>query len=66
MGDFHEWKLLYDWVKNNGEYEYDRREPLGMDGCIEEHLNAYSYYRSDKGSACFKQVDLLIPVKEKT
>lgn len=65
MGDFHEWKLLSDWANNNGDYEYDLREPLSMDGCLEEHLNAFTYYTAKKDKACYKQVDLLIPVKEK-
>ncbi|MEN6315183.1 MAG: effector binding domain-containing protein [Clostridiaceae bacterium] len=65
MGDFHEWKLLGQWVMENNEYEYDAREPLGMDGCIEEHLNAYSYFAGDETSAKFIQLDLLTPIKVK-
>lgn len=65
MGDFHEWKLLGQWVMENNEYEYDAREPLGMDGCIEEHLNAYSYFAGDEMSAKFIQLDLLTPIKVK-
>lgn len=63
MGNFDEWKLLVDWVNDSNEYDYDRREPLGMDGSMEEHLNAYTYYRTDKENAKFKQLDLLIPIK---
>jgi len=63
MGDFHEWQLLSKWVHENGEYVYEAREPLGMDGSIEEHLNAYSYYTCDKETANFIQLDLLIPVR---
>ncbi len=65
MGDFHEWQLLSQWIKNNHEYEYDMREPLGMQGSLEEHLNAYSYFAGDETAAKFVQLDLLIPIKAK-
>ncbi len=65
MGDFHEWQLLGQWVMSNGEYEYDAREPLGMNGCLEEHLNAYSYFAGDEMTAKFVQLDLLTPIKVK-
>lgn len=65
MGDFHEWQLLGQWVMNNSEYEYDSREPLGMNGCLEEHLNAYSYFAGDEMAAKFVQLDLLTPIKAK-
>ena len=65
MGDFHEWQLLSKWVENSGEYQYDAREPHGMGGCFEEHLNAYSYYTDDKKAAEFVQLDLLMPIKAK-
>ncbi|KAE9628370.1 MerR family transcriptional regulator [Defluviitalea raffinosedens] len=65
MGDFHEWQLLVQWVTNSSEYEYDTREPFGMDGCLEEHINAYSYFAGDEKAAQFIQLDLLIPIKVK-
>jgi len=65
MGDFHEWQLLSKWVENSGEYQYDAREPHGMGGCFEEHLNAYSYYSGDEKDAAFVQLDLLMPVKKR-
>jgi len=65
MGDFHEWQLLAQWVMNNSEYEYDAREPLGMNGCLEEHLNAYSFFAEDAKAAQFIQLDLLVPIKVK-
>ena len=65
MGDFHEWQLLAQWIKNNDKYEYDAREPLGMHGSLEEHLNAYSYFAGDETAAKFIQLDLLIPIKAK-
>lgn len=63
MGDFHEWKLLGDWINSSSEYEYDIREPLGMSGGIEEHLNAVTYYHENETD--FIQLDLLAPVKRK-
>ena len=65
MGDFHEWMLLDKWVKESREYEYDAREPFGMGGCLEEHLNAYSYFSGDETAAKFIQLDLLMPIKTK-
>lgn len=65
MGDFHEWQLLGKWVENSTEYEYDAREPLGMGGCLEEHLNAYSYFAGNEKAAKFIQLDLLTPIKTK-
>ncbi len=66
MGNFHEWQQLFAWAKDNDSYVHDIREPLGMGGSIEEHLNVYHYYKhQDPEKAQFTQVDLLIPVKEK-
>jgi len=65
MGDFHLWQHFYEWVMDSNEYEFDAREPLSMGGTMEEHLNAYGYYTSDKQDNGFKQLDLLIPIKEK-
>jgi len=65
MGDFHEWQLLGKWVENSTEYEYDTREPFGMGGCLEEHLNAYSYFVGEEKAAKFIQLDLLTPIKAK-
>lgn len=66
MGNFHEWQQLFAWTQDNDTYVQDIREPLGMAGSLEEHLNAYHYYKhQDPENAQFTQVDLLIPVKEK-
>jgi DNA-binding transcriptional MerR regulator/DNA gyrase inhibitor GyrI len=65
MGDFHEWEFFYNWVKNHDKYEYDNREPFGMNGCLEEHLNAFSYYQTSNEKPRFIQLDLLIPIKLK-
>ncbi len=63
MGDFHEWKLFVEWMKASDEYDYDRREPLGMDGSLEEELNAYTNF-AEKLKDC-SQLDLLMPVKKR-
>lgn len=65
MGNFEEWKLIGEWVENSSEYAYERREPFGMGGSMEEHLNAYTYYATQREQAQFKQLDLLIPIKER-
>lgn len=61
MGDFHEWKLLSEWMKNTEEFVFDYREPYGMDGCMEEELNAFNNYANNLIECA--QLDLLIPVK---
>ncbi len=62
MGDLHEWQLLDRWVKDSEEYDYDEREPYGMGGCLEEHLNAFTYYENGARGGII-QLDLMIPVK---
>ena len=42
--DFKEWKLFHNWLSANVDFEYDKREPFGMDGCLEEHFNSYNLY----------------------
>ncbi len=52
-------------LKASGAYRPDPREPLGMGGCLEEHLNAYFYYTAGNCKITdFSQLDLLSPVKE--
>lgn len=63
MGDFHEWSSFFEWVQNSEEYDYDKREPFGMGGSLEEELNAFSNF-SDGLKEC-SQLDLLIPVKKR-
>lgn len=66
MGDFHEWEWLIQWLNNNNEYEYEQREPSGMQGSLEEHLNAYTNITKGISVAHAAQIDLLIPIKPKT
>lgn len=63
MGDFQEWGEFFELMKQHPEYEIDWREPEGMGGCLEEHLNANSVYQGVEKS--FTQLDLLIPIKKK-
>lgn len=63
MGDFQEWQLLSSWLENSPDYMYDNREPAGMGGCLEEHLNAFTVYSNERNSRSFIQLDLLIPIK---
>lgn len=63
MGDFHEWQDFAAWLQVSEDYDYERREPLGMEGSLEEHLNAYNYYKNDEKE--FVHLDLLIPVKKR-
>jgi DNA-binding transcriptional MerR regulator len=66
MGNFNEWQQLFAWASDNETYNHDIREPLGMQGSLEEHLNAYHYYKcQEPDTAQFTQVDLLIPIREK-
>lgn len=64
MGDFQEWQTLAAQIEASGEYCSDPRQPLGMGGCLEEHLNVYYHYASGE-AAPFSQIDLLSPIREK-
>lgn len=66
MGDFHEWVSFMERMQNDPQYEIQWREPFGMGGCMEEHLNAQTYYEKNEESRAFIQLDLLIPIKERT
>lgn len=61
MGNFEEWKWLYDWAVNSKEYEPNWGDPECMHGLLEEHLNYINQYYLN---TC-KQLDLLIPIKPK-
>ena len=66
MGDFHEWKPFYEWANHNDQVQPTAREPEGMWGGLEEHLNAYRYFAEGHANGePFAQLDLLIPVEEK-
>lgn len=65
MGDFHEWGSFMERMQNDPQYEIQWREPFGMGGCMEEHLNAQMYFEKGEESRAFIQLDLLIPIREK-
>ncbi|MCG7408308.1 effector binding domain-containing protein [Paenibacillus sp. ACRRX] len=66
MGNFEEWGLLADWVKNSSEYEPDWGDPDCMYGSMEEHLNYINQYHlsNEEMDKCV-QLDLLLPIKPK-
>ncbi len=69
MGDFQEWGPFWQWVQNHTMYSYVPRNPLGMGGSLEEHLNAYTVFQhltpENVQEAEFSQLDLLIPIQLK-
>ena len=67
FGNFNEWQQLERWANNNDEYVLDyNREPRGMCGYLEEHMNVYEYFTTvDSKEKKFEQIDLLIPLKRK-
>ena len=66
--DFHEWRFLAEWVKNNETYraDYHDREMCDMSGCLEEHLNwVYSSHMGWSENGIDGKIDLLLPIKSK-
>lgn len=66
--DFHEWKYLSQWVKDNDNYEanYSEKGEEIMGGCLEEHLNwVYSSHMGWPENGIDGQIDLLLPIKPK-
>ena len=68
MGNFDEWALLDEWVKNSEEYVYaGSGDPEDMFGLLEEHLNYHDHVReTTEGEPLTQQLDLLIPVRRRT
>lgn len=67
MGVFDEWNQLYEWANCHEKYEIVWGDPACMSGLIEEHLNAIHHYLwSHEECDRQLQLDLLIPIKEKT
>lgn len=64
FGDFYEWGAFIDYMNNNKIYEIDWREPNGMGGCLEEELNIFTNIK--QGAKKAQQLDLFIPIKERT
>lgn len=63
FGDFNEWEIFSNQLKENEEYEIDWRAPDGMGGCLEEELNIYTGIL--EGVNKVEQLDLLIPIKRR-
>ncbi len=69
MGNFDEWRHFWNWAHHNDVCVYEEREPMGMFGSLEEHLNAPGTFRhatvENARNVQFVQLDLLIPVRLK-
>jgi len=63
--NFDDWQMLYNWIVNNGDFDYDKREPLGMGGQLEEHFNSYNLYGMKNRKHILSHIDFLMPIKEK-
>lgn len=68
MGNFNEWGQLYEWVMKSEKYEYagDTKDQEHMCGCLEEHLNYIGHAALDYTEPEDMQLDLLIPIKERS
>lgn len=65
MGNFEEWSLLFDWAKNNSEYESNLGDSESISSLLEEHLNYINLYNLSVEEHHKWQLDLLIPIKPK-
>jgi len=69
MGAFEEWEWLTEWAFNNEKYTGDLIDDGGecMFGLLEEHL-CYGYHVNKFRDGAYDniQLDLLVPIKEKT
>jgi DNA-binding transcriptional MerR regulator/DNA gyrase inhibitor GyrI len=62
--DFADWQRFSKWLKNSSDFEADAREPLGMGGCLEEHINSYNFYGLKNKKHILTHLDFLMPIKE--
>ena len=67
MGNFNEWDWLFEWVNRSDKYEFagDMADQEHMCGLLEEHLNCIRHTHL-AGEPEDLQLDLLMPVREKT
>lgn len=67
FGAFEEWNWLAKWVSQSDQYEYtgDWNGDI-MFGWLEEHLNYFNHVNLENTEPEGMQLDLLIPIKEKT
>lgn len=61
MGDFQEWGPFFQAVQSSEDYVLEDREPSGMGGALEEHLNPSVCLAGEP----FRDLDLLIPIRRK-
>ena len=67
MGAFEEWGWLGKWVQESDKYEYSGNwDSKNMFGWLEEHLNYISHVFLENTEPKEMQLDLLIPIKEKS
>lgn len=68
MGNFNEWEWLFDWVNKNEKYEFDgnMQDQEHMCGLLEEHLNYVSHICLDNTELEDLQLDLLMPIRERS
>ena len=67
FGAYEEWSLLNQWLENNGKYEFRSSDDYrNMFGLLEEHLNYVNRVHLEDPEEEGCQLDLLMPVKEKT
>ena len=67
IGAFEEWNWLYEWADTHEKYEIAWGIPDCMHGFMEEHLNAIHHYLwSHEECDQLLQLDLLIPIRERT
>lgn len=68
MGNFNEWEWLFNWVNTNEKYEFagDMQDQVHMCGLLDEHLNYVSHVRLDNTEPEDLQIDLLMPIRERS
>lgn len=64
FGNFQEWGVFDQWLRNSEEYEYrGNGSPENMFDSMEEHLDAYTHLKTNDPN--FPYLDLLMPVRKK-
>lgn len=68
FGHFEEWDAFLQWIMNSEKYAFagDLQDQEHMCGLLEEHLNYFRFIESASADLAGVQLDLLIPVKQKT
>lgn len=68
FGNFDEWDAFLEWIMKNGHYEFagDLQDQEHMCGLLEEHLNFFHHIGQPEMDINQLQLDLLMPVREKS